>query len=72
MICVGAAAPEETDICTNNVVNNFCKIMEMQVVGQKSFQGNSELKGSCNDIFENNLNPNINKDLRRLVEALIS
>lgn len=44
----------------------------MQVVGQKSFQGNSELKGSCNDIFENNLNPNINKDLRRLVEALIS
>jgi len=72
VICVGAAAPEETDICTNNVVSNFCKIMEMQVVGQKSFQGNSELKGSCNDIFENNLNPNINKDLRRLVEALIS
>jgi len=43
--------------------------MEMQVVGQKSFQGNSELKGSCNDIFENNLNPNIQKDLQNLVDS---
>lgn len=72
VVCVGAAKPEETDICTNNIVNNFCKIMEMQVVGQKSFQGNSELKGNFNDIFKNGLNPNIEKGLQNLVELLVS
>lgn len=72
VICVGAAGPEETDICTNNIVDNFCKIMEMQVVGQKSFQGRSELKENFNDIFENGLNPNMEKDLRDVVELLCS
>lgn len=71
-ICVGAAVTQETDICTENIVNNFCKIMEMQVVGQKSFQGNSELKGNSNDIFESGLNPNIKKDLQELVDSLVS
>ena len=41
----------------------------MQVVGQKSFQGNSELRGNANDIFENGLNPNIQKDLQNLVDS---
>ena len=72
VICVGATKPEETDICTNNIVNNFCKIMEMRVMGQKSFQGNSELKGNFNDIFENGLNPDIEEDLQNLVSNLIS
>ena len=72
VVCVGAASPEETDICTSNIVNNFCKIMEMQVVGQKSFQGNSELKGNFNDIFESGLNLQIDLELRRLVDSLLS
>lgn len=72
VVCVGAASPEETEVCTNNIVNNFCKIMEMQVVGQKSFQGNSELKGNFNDIFEGGLNPNIEKDLQELTTVLAS
>jgi len=71
IICVGAAVTEETDICTNNIVNNFCKIMEMQVAGQKSFQGKSELKGNFNDIFENGLNPKIEEDLKGLVDSLV-
>lgn len=70
VICVGAAKPEETDICTNNIVNNFCRILEMQVVGQKSFQGNSELNGNFNDIFENGLNHDIEKELQILVDSL--
>ncbi len=72
VICIGAMPVEETDICTNNIANNFCKIMEMQVVGQKSFQGNSELKENYNDIFENGLNQNIEKDLQELVLVLTS
>ncbi len=67
VICVGANPAKETDICTNNIVNNFCKILGMQVVGQKSFQAKSELKGNFNDIFENNLNSGIEKDLETLV-----
>lgn len=70
VICIGAEATQETDICTKNIVNNFCKLMEISVVGQKSFQGKSELKGNFNDIFENGLNPNIEKDLKGLVDSL--
>lgn len=72
VVCVGAAETVgEIDICAENIVNNFCNVLEMKVVGKKSFRSESELKGNYNDILENNLNPNIEKDLRRLAELLV-
>lgn len=70
VICVGTDAVEEIDVCTNNIVNNFCKTLGLQVVGQKSFRSHSELKGNLNDIFESGLNPTIEKDLDQLAESL--
>lgn len=72
VICVGEGETKDTDICTNIIAKNYCQTMGLQVVGQKSFQGNSELKGNFNDIFENRLNSNIEKDLQNLVDSLTS
>ena len=71
IIVVGAEEPKGTDICTNIIVNNFCKIQGMKVIAQKSFKSNSELKGNYNDIFENKYNKNILKDLEEIVEKLV-
>lgn len=72
VICVGAAETvREIDICAENIVNNFCNILEIKVVGKKSFRSESELKGNYNDILENNLNPNIEKDLNGLAGLLV-
>ena len=71
VICVGADVIKEIDVCTDNIADNFCKTLGLKVVGQKSFRGRSELKGNYNDIFENNLNPNIERDLQRLADLLI-
>ncbi|MBL7159259.1 flavodoxin family protein [Candidatus Microgenomates bacterium] len=71
VICVGTDNLEGIDVCTHNIAENFCKTLGLQVVGRKSFRSRSELKGNSNDIFENNLNPNINKDLQRLVDLLV-
>ena len=71
VICVGTDNLEGIDFCTNNIANNFCKTLGLRVVGRKSFRSRSELKGNYNDIFENNLNPNIEKDLQKLVDLLV-
>lgn len=71
VICVGEGKAEDTDACTNIIVKNYCEAMGLPVVGQKSFQGHGELKGNYNDILENNLNPNVEKDLRRLAGLLV-
>ena len=71
VICVGADETSGIDVCTNNIADNFCKTIGMKVVGKKSFRSRSELKGNYNDIFENKLNLNIEKDLQRLVNLLV-
>jgi len=72
VIVVGTDSLENIDVCAKNIANNFCKTIGMKVVGRKTFRSHSELKGNYNDIFEKNLNPNINKDLERLTSLLVS
>lgn len=67
VICVGADETSGIDVCTNNIADNFCATLGMKVVGRKSFRSRSELNGNYNDIFENDLNPNIEKDLQKLI-----
>ena len=48
------------------------KTSRIRVVAKKSFLSKSELKGNYNDIFENKLNPNIDKELENVAEKLYS
>ena len=59
---------KEIDVCLNNICDNFCKTLGINVVGKKSVQGISELKGNYNDIFERN--PTFEKELEKLVDKL--
>lgn len=53
-----------------NVAENFCETLGIKVVAKAAFVSRSELKGNYNDIFENKLNPNIEKKLERIVDKL--
>ena len=70
VIVVGADEIEETNACLKNICDNFCETMGIPVVAKKSFQSRSELKGNYNDIFENKLNPNIDKEIERMANEL--
>jgi len=70
VIVLGADAIKEIDVCLNSVCDNFCKTLDIAVVSRKSFQSRSELKGNYNDIFENKLNPNIDKELEKMADNL--
>jgi multimeric flavodoxin WrbA len=70
VISVGTDNPVNTDVCVNNISDNFCKTLGIKVVAKKSFRSHSELKGNYNDIFESSLNPKINDDLKKMVEKL--
>lgn len=72
VICVGEGEAKDTDVCTDIIADNYCQAMGLPVVAKKSFRGHGELKGNFNDIFENGLNPNIEKDLQGLVDSLAS
>ena len=67
VIAVGADVVEEIDVCLKNIADNFVKVLGIKVVAEKSFQANSELKGNFNDIFESNVSPNIENDLKGMV-----
>jgi multimeric flavodoxin WrbA len=54
-----------------NIADNFCKTLEMKVVATDVFISKSELMGNYNDIFENNLNLNIEKRLDSIIAKLI-
>lgn len=71
VMAVGTDAIEGIDVCTNNIADNFCKTLGLHVVAKKSFRSRSELKGNPNDIFENNLNPNIEQDLQKFIQVLL-
>jgi len=70
VIVVGTDAIEEIDVCLKNICDNFCKTLGILVVAKKSFRSRSELKGNYNDIFENKLNPNIDKEIERMANEL--
>jgi len=71
VICIGEGETKDTDACVNIIADNYCQAMGLPVVAKKSFQGHGELKGNYDDIFENGLNPNIEKDLQNLINAII-
>lgn len=54
----------------HNIAKNFCETLKIKVVAKAAFISRSELKGRYNDIFENKLNPNIEKKLQRMVNEL--
>lgn len=70
IICVGADDTEETDVCVETISKLYCRYIG-KVVAKKSFKTKSELKGNFNDIFENDLNPDIRASLGSIVEALL-
>jgi len=70
VICVGTDSVKRIQVCTDNVANLFCKTIGLQVIAAKSYRSNSELKGKYNDIFENDKNPTLLKDLRMIVDGL--
>ena len=70
MIVVGADEIKGINVCLKNICDNFCKTLGIPVIAQKSFCSRSELKGNYNDIFENKLNPNIEKTLESMAAKL--
>ena len=54
-----------------NVAKNFCETLGIKIVATGAFVSRSELKGNYNDIFENKLNPKIEKELEDIAEKLI-
>jgi multimeric flavodoxin WrbA len=53
-----------------NIAKNFCETLGIKVVAIGAFVSRSEIKGNYNDIFENKLNPNIEKELEDMAEKL--
>ena len=70
VMCVGTDAVKEIDVCVNNISDNFCETLGLQIVGKQSFRSHSELKGNYNDIFEGDLNPEMEGRLEEMAEAL--
>jgi multimeric flavodoxin WrbA len=54
----------------HNVAKNFCETLKIKVVATGAFVSRSELEGNYNDIFENKLNPGIEKDLEKIANKL--
>jgi len=70
VIVVGTDETKEIDVCLRNITDNFCKTLGITVVAMRSFRSRSELKGNYNDIFENELNPDIEKLLSGMADKL--
>ena len=70
VIVVGADVVEEINVCLQNVCDNFCKTLGIDVVAKKSFRSNSELKGNYEDIFQNKLNQDLEKELEGMIDKL--
>jgi len=70
VIVVGTDAIEEINVCLKNICDNFCKTLGISVVAKKSFRSRSELEGNYNDIFENKLNPCLDKELEKMADEL--
>jgi len=70
VIVVGVDDTKEIDVCLNNICNNFCKTLGIPVIAKKSFRSKTELKGNYNDIFENKLNSNMDKELEMMADEL--
>lgn len=63
---------EFIDACRDHIAKWFCKTLRMKVVAKKSFRSRSELHGNFNDVFENKLNPHINKELEKIAIILMA
>jgi multimeric flavodoxin WrbA len=63
---------EFIDACRDYFAKWFCETLKIKVPIKKSFLSRSELKGNYNDIFENKLNPDIDKSLNEIADKLSS
>jgi|GEM_PF-3870068 len=54
-----------------NISKNFCSVLGITTVDSAGFVSKSELKGNYNNIFENGLNPGIEKRLSAMARKLI-
>ncbi len=70
VFAVGTDEVKGIDVCLNNIADNFCATLGIPVVAKKSFRSKTELKGNYNDIFENKLNPNVEKTLEEVAMEL--
>ncbi len=71
-VAVISVGTDLTNIKENvrNIAENFCRTLKMRVVATGAFVSRSELKGNYNDIFENKLNPNIEKKIENIAITL--
>ena len=71
-VAVISVGTDLTNIKENvrNIAENFCRTLKMRVVATGAFISKSELKGNYNDIFENKLNPNIEKKIENIAITL--
>ena len=69
VIVVGTDDESGIDVCLNNMVDNFCNTLGIEVVDKKSFKSHSELKENYNDIFEG-VNPGIIERLESMVNKI--
>jgi multimeric flavodoxin WrbA len=70
VVIVGVDVTKEIDVCLKNICDNFCKTLGIPIVAKKSFRSKSELKENYNDIFENILNKNIEKEIEKMADEL--
>ncbi|MEK7166569.1 MAG: flavodoxin family protein [Patescibacteria group bacterium] len=70
VMSLGTDSPEESEVCAQNIAKYYCCYFG-NVVGVKSFQTHSELKGNYDDVFTSGLNPNIKQDLESLAGLLV-
>ena len=70
VIAVGTDETKHIDVCVNNIADNYCGDLGVNVVVRKSFRTHSELKGNYNDVFESGLNPTIEKYLEEVASKL--
>lgn len=70
VISVGTESIKEINICVDNIADNFCRTIGLPVAAKKSFRSHSELKGNYDDIFDKNMNPHIESDLKKIIDKL--
>jgi len=70
VISVGTDMPQIKENI-HNVSKNFCSVLGITVVDSEGFVSRSELEGKYNDIFENGLNPGIEKRLNAMARKLL-
>ena len=71
LVIIVGTDQEFIDSCAAHVAQWFCGTLKIDVIDKKSFLSRSELNGNYNDIFENEMNPNIKEELKKAAKKLV-